>query len=798
VHPIEGERVVRGANSSDASSPARPPRAEREGGSVVRRAIDVTGIVQGVGFRPFVHGLAREFRLGGFVRNWPGGALIEVEGDVAVLQRFLGALQTRRPPPARIENLHTRSCAPRGDDDFRIEPSECATSGHVAISADLATCDDCLRELFDPDDRRHRYPFITCAHCGPRLTIVAETPYDRERTTMAAFAMCDACRVEYEDPRDRRFHAQSIACPACGPRLRAFDDQGAPLDGRDPLTLAIRALGRGQIVAVKGIGGYHLACDAADAAAVAELRRRKARDEKPFAIMVVDIGAVEALCEVSAVERRLLTSAARPIVLLRRRPGGPVAEAVSSGLAGLGVMLPYTPLHSLLLHELGGRPLVMTSGNRADDPIVHDDGEAQLRLAGVADLVLAHDRPIHLRCDDSVMRVVAGGVLPVRRARGEAPGGLALPMPLARPTLAVGGHLKAVVAFGDGRRAVPSHHLGDLDGYETYRAYVAAIEHYQRLFRIVPHRLVHDLHPDYASTRYAVERARTTGVELLAVQHHHAHLASCMAEHGLRRPVIGVCFDGAGWGGDDTVWGGEFLLGDARAVRRVAHLRYVPMPGGQTAMREPWRMAIAHLREAGEAIEGLPIARRLDRVRLRTVETMLERGFNAPPTSSVGRLFDAVAAVIGLGDRMSYEGQAAMRLESLAADAPADRAYPFALLTDAHPLVIDPRPLIQAVAGDVRGGVPPVRISRRFHSTIVEVVDTVCRRIREASGVETVVLSGGVFLNAILAGEVAERLARADFRAYRHRVMPPNDGGLCLGQLAIAAARDAATNGEVA
>ena len=769
-----------------------PHERVRAGEPLARRAISVTGVVQGVGFRPFVHELARELGVGGFVKNGAGGVLIEAEGPAPVLEQFVAALEARRPPQARIETVHTRACAPRGEEEFRIEPSEWAAPGHVAVSADLATCDECVRELFDPRGRRYRYPFTTCAHCGPRLTIALATPWDRDRTTMAAFSMCAACRREYEDPRDRRFHAQTIACPACGPRLRALDRHGAAVEDDDPLALAVRALHRGQVLAIKGIGGYHLACDAANPAAVGLLRSRKARDSKPFAIMVRDLAAAEALGEVSPVACRLLTSAARPIVLVRRRPGAAIAAAVAPDLDLVGVMLPYTPLHWLLLHGMPGRALVMTSGNRSDDPIVYEDDDARARLAGVADLVLAHDRAIHVRCDDSVIRVAAGEVLPVRRARGEVPGGIPLPAPLARPTLALGGHLKAAVAFGDGRRALPSQHLGDLDGYEPYRAYIASIEHYERVLGVAPRRLVHDGHPDYASTQYAIERARETGVELLAVQHHHAHMASCMAEHGLTGTVVGVCFDGAGWGGDGTVWGGELLLGDARAFRRVAHLRHVPMPGGEAAVREPWRMAVAYLREAGEPVDASTLGRRLDRAALRVVDRMLERGFNAPATSSAGRLFDAVAALIGACDRMSYEGQAAMRLESLATGTPAAGAYPFEVLADRAPLVVDPRPLIRAVVTEARRGVPGPIIARRFHSTLVDVVEAVCRRLRDASGVDTVVLSGGVFLNAILAAEVPERLAGTGFRTYRHRLVPSNDGGLCLGQLAIAAARDAA------
>lgn len=782
--------------SSEGSSDIDPSTVPPQVAPVVRRAISITGIVQGVGFRPFVYGLARQLCLRGFVRNRVGGALIEVEGDAGDVERFVVALQAAGPRHGRIADLTARDRPPCGDDRFRIEPSELSASSGVAVSPDIATCDDCLRELFDPRDRRHRYPFITCAQCGPRLTIVTGTPYDRERTTMAAFVMCHGCREEYENPLDRRFHAQTIACAACGPRLRILGGQRPACDGDEALAVAVHALRSGQIVAVKGIGGYHLGCHAANSDAVAELRRRKARDAKPFAIMVADTAAAEALCEISPAERHALTSGGRPIVLLRRRPGAAVADGVAPGMATLGVMLPYTPLHALLLCDVPGRALVMTSGNRAEEPIVHEDAEAGIRLAGIADIVVAHDRPIRVRCDDSVTRVVGGRRLPVRRARGEAPSALTLPGRLARPTLALGGHLKVALALGEGSDAIPSHHIGDLDEYETYRAYVAAIEHYQRLTGISPRRLVHDLHPDYASTRYAIEQARETGMERLAVQHHHAHMASCMAEHHLRETAIGVCFDGAGWGGDGTVWGGEFLIGDARAFWRAAHLRRVAMPGGETAIREPWRMAVAYLRDAGVAIEDSALARRLDPVRLRLIDRLLDRGFNAPLTSSAGRLFDAVAALVGLSDPVSYEGQAAMRLEAMASEATAAGVYPFAVEESGGRLEVDSRPLVRAVVADVGRDAVPATIARRFHATLAEVVEAVCRRIRDAWGVDTVVLSGGVFMNAVLTEEVPERLRRAGFRAYRHEIVPPNDGGLCLGQLAIAAARDAA--GEAA
>ncbi|HXG12859.1 MAG TPA: carbamoyltransferase HypF [Gemmataceae bacterium] len=771
---------------------------------MARRMIAVSGIVQGVGFRPFVHALACRLGLRGFVRNQTGGVLIEVEGDLASLDRFLTELTAKPPPLAHIDRVAWLPCGPRGDDGFQIEPSAAEPTGVIFISPDVATCAACLAELFDPADRRYRYPFLNCTNCGPRLTIIRATPYDRERTTMAGFALCPACRAEYDNPADRRFHAQPIACPACGPRLAVCDARGQPLAVADPLAQAVAALREGQIVAVKGLGGYHLACDARREAAVRELRRRKHRDEKPFAVMVADLAAARQWCDISPPEEDLLLSPRRPIVLLRRRPGTDLAESVAPGNPYLGIMLPYTPLHHLLLHDLGGVPLVMTSGNRSDEPIAYEDADALDRLAGIADLFLTHDRPIHLRCDDSVTRIVAGAELPLRRSRGHAPQPLPLPIACPVPTLALGGQLKATFALGLGRHAFLSHHLGDLDHYAAYRAYVEGIDHYQQLFAVRPALFVHDLHPDYASTRHAITLASREGPErrsltlparLLAVQHHHAHMASCMAEHGLDEPVIGVAFDGTGYGTDGAVWGGEFLIGDYRHYRRAAHFRYVAMPGGEQAIREPWRMAAAYLLDAGLP----PFVPRGGRgvggegdvsVQARSIiPKMIERRLNTPLTSSAGRLFDGVAALAGVRQRVSYEGQAAMELEWLAAQADPDGAYPFDLLQEENgPFQIDPRPLIAAAAADVRRGVSAALIARRFHSTLVEIIARVCERLREATGLGAVVLSGGVFMNALLLGETVARLTEGGFRVYRHRRVPPNDGGLCLGQLAIAVA----------
>jgi hydrogenase maturation protein HypF len=762
-----------------------------------RRAIAVRGIVQGVGFRPFVYGLAERLGLGGFVRNQTGTVWIEVEGDGPSLDRFLLLLSGQAPPLAHIDHLSWERRPPCGEERFRIEASAGDAGDAIFVSPDVAACADCLAEMFDPADRRYLYPFLNCTNCGPRLTIVTGAPYDRERTTMAAFPMCAACRAEYENPANRRFHAQPTACAACGPSLRALDAHGQPLAGADPLAAFAAALLAGRIGAVKGLGGYHLACDARSEEVVALLRRRKHREEKPFALMVRDVAEAEALCEVGPAERELLLSPRRPIVLLRKRHGAPgVAGSVAPRNPFLGIMLPYTPLHHLLLHALPGVPLVLTSGNRSDEPIAYEDDDALQRLAGIADVFLVHNRRIHVRCDDSVTRAVGGVELPLRRSRGYAPQPVPLPFECPCPLLAVGGQLKATFALGRGRHAFLSHHLGDLDHYEAFRAFVRDVDLYQQLFAVEPELLAHDLHPDYATTRYATERAAHAGLRLLAVQHHHAHMASCMAEHGLDGPVLGVSFDGTGYGSDGAVWGGEFLVGDYRSFRRAAHLRYVGMPGGDQAIREPWRMAAAQLLDAGLSPGSLlPCGageEGISPTALRVVEQMLERRLRTPPTSSAGRLFDAVAALAGVRRRVRYEGQAAIELEWLATEVPPDGSYPFDLTegdSPESPLVVDTRPLVRAIAGDVRRGTEPARIGRRFHTTMVEAIAAVCGRVRQGTGVADVVLSGGVFLNALLTEEVTARLCGDGFRVYRHRRVPPGDGGLSLGQLAVAAAR---------
>ena len=766
-----------------------------------RRAIDIRGVVQGVGFRPFVHALATRLHLRGFVSNHGGRVEVEVEGEPDALERFERELTTSAPALARIESVVARRVDARGDADFRIEPSRGDTGSVVYIAPDAATCDACLVELFDPANRRFRYPFINCTACGPRLTIITGSPYDRERTTMARFEMCERCRSEYENPGDRRFHAEPIACAVCGPMLQVADTAGR-LVGGDPIEIAAGALRTGRVVAIKGLGGFHLACDAANGSVVEALRARKHRDDKPFAVMVTNVDAAARLCDISAAEAALLRSPARPIVLLQQHaadgpPGGGhhargsqghhrIASAVAPDSSRLGVMLPYTPLHHLLLSAVCDRALVMTSGNQSDEPIAIANDDALSRLKGIADLFLFHNRDIRVRCEDSVVRHVGGSPLMIRRSRGYAPAPVGLAFECSAPILAVGGQLKNTFALGRGREALISHHAGDLDELLAFEAFERDVSLYEHAFGVTPAFVAHDLHPDYASTRFALSRI---GVTHIGVQHHHAHVASCMAEHGLEGPVIGVAWDGAGWGPDGCVWGGEFLVGDRREVHRAAHFRDVALPGGDRAAREPWRMALAHMRDAGvdhaDALCGVPESA------TRTVAQMIERRINTPMTSSVGRLFDAVAALCGAAASMTFEGQAAMWLESLAEGSGDTGRYLLALdeaAGPAAPLTVDTRPLIRGIDDDRRGGVAPAIIARRFHSALVNIVGEVASVLRSRTGLTRVVLSGGVFLNGILTAEAETLLAGKGFQVYRHRVVSPGDGGLSLGQIAVAAA----------
>jgi hydrogenase maturation protein HypF len=736
-----------------------------------------------------VYRLAVRCGLAGFVRNEVGGVWIEVEGDPEALAAFEAELRSAPPPRAHIEALRRIELVARAERGFRIEVSGAERGTGVQVAPDVATCARCLAEIGDPRERRHRYAFTNCTDCGPRLTIVRAAPYDRANTTMAGFDMCADCRAEYEDPEDRRFHAEPIACPTCGPHVWLSTAAAERIDVPDPIARAGELLRAGRILAVKGIGGYHLACDAAVEDVVAELRRRKGRDERPFAILVPDLVAAERVARIGAVERALLESPEHPIVLVPRRPDAAVAFAVAGDGPRLGVLLPYAPLHHLLARAFGPRPLVFTSGNRSDEPIQHRDDVARHLLGPIADVFLVHDRPIHLRCDDSVVAVVDDVPLPLRRARGFAPSPLRLPRPCATEILALGAHLKTTFALGRGDHAIVSHHLGDLDELSTVEAYAAAIAHYEQLFDVRPKLLVHDLHPDAGSTRYALERARRESLPTMAVQHHEAHVASCLVDAGEEGPVIGVAFDGLGLGTDGTIWGGEFFTGGLDGLTRVAHLATVPQPGGDLAVQEPWRMAIAHAVAAGAPLDTIKSA--VDARAFATVLQQVERGTLAPPASSMGRLFDAVAALTGVRYEVHHEAQAAMELQWAAERAsPADGgAYPFDVREEGGLIVVDSAPLIRAVVSDRAGGVTVPAMARRFHDTAVEMVVSVARTLRGRTSIDVVALSGGVFANALLLSGCTNALRAEGFRVLRHRRLPPNDGGLCVGQLVLAAAR---------
>lgn len=760
--------------------------------SRIRRAtIAIEGVVQGVGFRPAVCRLANRHQLTGSVRNSLQGVLVDVEGDVDALDRFLRELTSLAPSASRRA---VQWQTPRGGAGaFAIEPSDLEGPARLLPTPDAPTCEDCLAELRDSRARRHRYPLLTCAVCGPRFTIVRALPFDRERTAMADFPPCARCRLEYDTQGDRRFHAETIACPACGPRLALRGPDGTAIGAGDPVAAAAAALVEGAIVAIKGIGGYHLACDATRTDAVAELRRRKRRDAKPLAVMVEDVEAARGLCEVSEVEARLLASAARPIVLLVRRPDAPLAPDVAPGTRRLGLMLPYTPIHHLLL-DAAARPLVMTSGNASDDVIAYRDDDAAGRLRSIADLVLTHDRPIERFCDDSVAQVVGEAPRLVRRARGYVPLAIRLPVAAPRPILACGGDLKSAFALLRGREAFVSQHVGDLTHERAFRAWVDALGRLRSLLDVAPAVVAHDLHPAYRSTVYA---RSLDGVERMAVQHHHAHVASCLADNGVDRRVIGVAWDGTGHGADGHAWGGEFLVADLAGFARAGHLEYVPLPGGDRAAREPWRMAAAFLRAAyGDAMHDLDLAfvRRLDRPAWRLLGQAAARGLNAPLTSSAGRLFDAVASLLGVRDHVGFEAQAAMELEALA-EPRADRTYPTAVVERDAVLVVRTPDIVRGVVEDLVRRTPAATIAARFHATLADVLVQVCRRLRERTGLDAVALSGGVFQNAWLLDSAISALGAAGFEVYSHRQVPANDGGLALGQAAVAARRLADAEG---
>ncbi len=747
------------------------------------KQIRINGIVQGVGFRPFVFQLACRHGLHGHVANTAAGVTLLVEGAPRQLKAFIDALEAEKPPLAHIVEISIDDAQPAGYSDFTILKSEGSNFRATLISPDVAVCSDCLAELFDPADRRFNYPFINCTNCGPRYTIIADIPYDRPKTSMRQFTMCPRCQAEYDDPLDRRFHAQPNACHQCGPRVSLFDSRRRPVAG-DPIARTAELLKDGKIAAIKGLGGFHLAADACNDPAVERLRRRKHREEKPLAVMSSDLEAVRRYAHITPGESELLTSIQRPIVLLTKRQPEKLAYSVAPRNRYVGVMLPYTPLHHLLMRH-GFTALVMTSGNLSEEPIAIDNAEAFERLKDIADYFLIHDREIYLRSDDSIVRRAGGETRPIRRSRGFVP----IPIFLKQPVpsiLACGAELKNTVCLTKGRQAFVSQHIGDLENLATENFFELTIDHLQRILDIRPESIVCDLHPDYLSTQWAKTRQ---DLPVIQVQHHFAHIAACMAEHHLDGPVIGLAFDGTGFGDDGTVWGGEILVADEAAYRRIAHLNAVPMPGAAAAIKAPKRMALAYLHQVfGQDLWNLnlPALKALTRSEADVIVRMCDRGINAPLTSSMGRLFDGVAAIIGLRQQVAFEGQAAMELEMMADDQTRER-YDFEW-HDGAVRRIETAPLIKGVVEDLQRGLPAFIISRKFHNTLIEGWAALCAVISKETQLDRVVLSGGCFQNRLLLEGLTRALRERNLKIYSHRQVPTNDGGISLGQAVIGAA----------
>ncbi len=772
----------------------------------VRRRIEVSGIVQGVGFRPYIYRLATSRNLSGTIRNTSAGVTIEIQGAAETVQDFIEHLPTDAPPLARITGFTVSEVACNGDTDFRIIHSREGEEVRTLISPDVAVCADCLREMFDASDRRYRYPFINCTNCGPRFTIIRDIPYDRPSTSMAVFPMCAACLAEYENPLDRRFHAQPNACWDCGPRVELWDRSGQRIECGDPIAEAASSLREGLVVAAKGLGGFHLAVDATNTAAVSLLRRRKHRVEKPFAAMVPDARAAEAICELDNAARTVLQSIQRPIVLLPKKlrtgTDGPLDFAIPEEVAPLnrylGVFLPYTPLHYLLLAVGGFKALVMTSGNLSEEPIAIDNREAVHRLSGLADQFLVHNRDILLRCDDSVVRVAAGATRQMRRSRGFVP----VPVFLKdeQPSvLAVGGELKNTICLLKGKNAFLSQHVGDLENSESFKFFNEAIEHLERILEIRPEIIAYDLHPDYFSTQWALKHS---GVKLVGVQHHHAHIASCIAENHLEGRVIGFALDGTGYGTDGKIWGGEVLVAGYEGFERAAHFEYVPLPGGAAAIREPWRMAVSYLaHHFGRAFlqmdfmkHDISFARELDRTKVHFLLAMMEKEVNSPLTSSCGRLFDAVAALVGIRQQVNYEAQAAIELEmamtlSESGLSEEESFYPLKLLPEDDRWIISTRPLFELLIQDLGRNVSVAAISRRFHNGLVECFVELATLLRKKTELNRVCLSGGTFHNIYLSQRLEARLLESGFEVYTQKEVPAGDGGLSLGQALVGAAK---------
>jgi hydrogenase maturation protein HypF len=752
----------------------------------LRKAIDVTGVVQGVGFRPFVYRLANQCGLAGFIANTPAGVSIEVEGIPERVEEFLLRLPQEIPPLAKVTAVTRRDLDSIGEKSFRIISTRLNQSAKTLISPDIAVCEDCLRELSNPRDRRFRYPFINCTNCGPRFTIIRDIPYDRGRTSMSAFKMCAACQAEYDDPANRRFHAQPNACWDCGPQIQLLSADGSIINIAEPIREAVRLLQQGSILAIKGLGGFHLACDAKNATAVDQLRERKRRVEKPFAIMVSRVEVAERFCVMDDLSRKQLLSMERPIVLLPSRPDVGLAPNIVPGNRFLGVFLPYTPLHHLLFTSGKFEALIMTSGNLSEEPIAIDNHEAVQRLQGIAGVFLVHNREILRRCDDSVIRVAAALPQQLRRSRGFVPVPVAIEHE-SQPILAVGGELKNTICVIRGAEAFLSQHVGDLENLESYNFFNEAVGHLQRILEVQPQMVAHDLHPDYFSTKWALERE---DVQHIPVQHHHAHIASCMAENHLDGKVIGIALDGTGYGTDGAIWGGEVLIVEYATFERAAHLQYVPLPGGSAAIHEPWRMAVSHLvKNYSNDVQvlDLPFLKEIDARKLQVVLQMMEREIHSPRTSSCGRLFDAVAALIGLRNSVTYEAQAAIELEMAAHDSTDEGAYPFSFVKEGYIWKIGTRSLFDWLIADLRKQVSVPDMSRRFHNGLALVMAEIATKIREERNLNRVCLSGGCFQNVLLFEFMLKALRERNFEAYFHSEVPAGDGGISLGQALVAA-----------
>jgi len=752
--------------------------------SLAAKQIRVKGIVQGVGFRPYIYQLAGRHKLRGHVANTGAGVHIHVEGAAAAIEAFLADITAEAPPLAQITEVRAGPADPEEAASFTIVASRADSGKSALISPDVAVCDDCLAEMRSPRDRRFRYPFINCTNCGPRYTIIDAIPYDRPQTAMRDFRMCPLCQAEYDDPADRRFHAQPNACPVCGPQVQLLDGRGHPIPAADPVGEVIARLRQGRIVAIKGLGGFHLAVDAENEQAVQRLRRRKHREEKPFALMAPDEAAIQRFARLDADEIAVLSSPQRPILLLNKRARPPIAPSVAPHNRYFGVMRPYTPLHYLIL-DGGFTALVMTSANLSEEPLVIANREAVERLAGIADDFLVHNRDIRLRCDDSIVRKTAGAARFIRRARGYVPTPVFLShTPLS--VLACGAELKSTVCLTKEDRAFVSQHIGDLENLATYDAFRSTIGHLQHILDVQPRAVACDMHPDYFSTRYAREQQ---DLPVVPVQHHHAHIVSGMAEHHLDGKVIGLAFDGTGYGTDGTIWGGEVLLAEKARFERMAYLKPLPLPGGAAAIKAPWRMAVSYLIEAfGRGFRDLDIdfMARLDPDQTTILAAMIEKGINTPLTSSVGRLFDGIAALVGLRHTVSFEGQAAMELE-MTAGPDAAGEYDVAW-QPSGPIAISTAPIVQGVVADLQRGAPAALISRKFHTTLVRLFTDLCIFLKRETALDQVVLSGGSFQNAILTEALTRSLTAAGFSVYSHRLVPPNDGGIALGQAVAASA----------